>query len=255
MSAKADKVRGVLLPSVELPTQWEHYMHASPWDPRALLRRHPRAYALMHDLITPTVQAGAWRREVPDPATHVVVNLGCGYRVLHPEMINVDLVALPHVDVPADLRQPLPFRSASVDAVVSIAVLEHLADPSALVAEMARILKPGGVCHLACPFFYPFHAAPADYHRWTVPGLRGLVEPHFDVERSGPRGGAAGVFILLAAHLLAQALSLGSATAYGVVNYAAMVLLSPLKLFDLVLARLPFTATLCPNVYVTARRR
>jgi hypothetical protein len=34
-----------------------------------------------------------------------------------------------------------------------------------------------------------------------------------------------------------------------------MAVLSPLKLLDLVLGRLPFTAFLCPNLYVAARRR
>jgi tRNA (uracil-5-)-methyltransferase TRM9 len=41
----------------------------------------------------------------------------------------------------------LPYRSASVDAVMSVAVLHHLSTPSrrrAFVDEMARILRPGG---------------------------------------------------------------------------------------------------------------
>lgn len=62
--------------------------------------------------------------------------------------VDVDPVVLtnPHVDeshlIDADGRTPLP--DACADIVVSYAVLEHVADPTAFVAEIRRILKPGG---------------------------------------------------------------------------------------------------------------
>ncbi|GFG73825.1 methyltransferase domain-containing protein [Mycobacterium botniense] len=43
----------------------------------------------------------------------------------------------------ADAQQ-LPLRGATVDAVVCIAVLQLVPDPSAAIAEMARVLRPGG---------------------------------------------------------------------------------------------------------------
>lgn len=39
---------------------------------------------------------------------------------------------------------PLPLADASVDLIVSRAVLEHVADPPAAAAEIARVLRPGG---------------------------------------------------------------------------------------------------------------
>jgi SAM-dependent methyltransferase len=39
---------------------------------------------------------------------------------------------------------PLPFEDASVDLVIADWVLEHIANPSFAVAELARVLKPGG---------------------------------------------------------------------------------------------------------------
>ncbi|WP_343601151.1 methyltransferase domain-containing protein [Mycobacterium sp.] len=47
--------------------------------------------------------------------------------------------------------QQLPLRDATVDAVVSIAVLQLIPDPSAAVAEMARVLRPGGRLILMVP--------------------------------------------------------------------------------------------------------
>jgi arsenite methyltransferase len=40
--------------------------------------------------------------------------------------------------------QRLPLRDDTVDALVSIAVLQLIPDPAAAIAEMARVLRPGG---------------------------------------------------------------------------------------------------------------
>lgn len=47
--------------------------------------------------------------------------------------------------------QRLPLREKTVDAVVSIAVLQLIPDPSAALGEMARVLKPGGRIALMVP--------------------------------------------------------------------------------------------------------
>jgi SAM-dependent methyltransferase len=39
----------------------------------------------------------------------------------------------------------LPFRSGSFDVVLSTGLLEHFEDPSSMVREMVRVLRPGGV--------------------------------------------------------------------------------------------------------------
>lgn len=39
----------------------------------------------------------------------------------------------------------LPFATASFDVVLSTGLLEHFADPSPIVAEMTRVLRPGGL--------------------------------------------------------------------------------------------------------------
>ena len=40
--------------------------------------------------------------------------------------------------------QRLPLRDEAVDAVISVAVLQLIPDPAAALAEMARVLRPGG---------------------------------------------------------------------------------------------------------------
>lgn len=47
--------------------------------------------------------------------------------------------------VQANVEEPLPFEEGSFDAVVAGELLEHLQFPDALVAEVRRVLRPGGV--------------------------------------------------------------------------------------------------------------
>lgn len=66
----------------------------------------------------------------------------------------------------------LPFDDASFDVVFSIYVLEHVADPASFSAEIARVLKPGGVVLGLTPNRWHYVAAiaaltPVAFHRWV----------------------------------------------------------------------------------------
>ena len=45
----------------------------------------------------------------------------------------------------------LPFEEESFDVVVSHHVIEHVTDQNLHLSEIKRVLKPGGICYLACP--------------------------------------------------------------------------------------------------------
>ena len=89
------------------------------------------------------------------------INLGSGSAPLEGH-INCDLypsgVIVPgatepnkDVDMVFDLNDGLPFDDDSVDEVVAIQVLEHLAKPLTLLEEIYRVLKPGGTIDVAVP--------------------------------------------------------------------------------------------------------
>jgi SAM-dependent methyltransferase len=50
-----------------------------------------------------------------------------------------------------DVDRPLPFADASFDGVILKDVLEHVADPVAVVAEVRRVLRPGGRVFASSP--------------------------------------------------------------------------------------------------------
>lgn len=61
-----------------------------------------------------------------------------------------------------------PLEDASVDCAVARSVLEHVPDPEAFFAELARVLKPGGyfAAHTPNRFGYPAIAASIVPNRW-----------------------------------------------------------------------------------------
>jgi SAM-dependent methyltransferase len=69
----------------------------------------------------------------------------------------------------------LPFADRSFDGVLCSQVLEHVDRPEAVVREMGRVLKPGGMGLISIPFFYNLHMEPHDYFRFSPYGIRDLL--------------------------------------------------------------------------------
>ncbi len=78
----------------------------------------------------------------------------------------------------------MPIRNDCLDLVIITAVLEHVKEPPAVVAEINRILKNPGTVYVEHPFLQPFHADPDDYQRYTLMGLRHLFRD-FQIIDSG----------------------------------------------------------------------
>ncbi len=79
------------------------------------------------------------------------------------------------LDALADLTS-LPFRNASFAAAIHIVTLEHLREPACALAELSRVLAPGGLLLVVAPQDWEVHQAPHDYFRYTRYGLAYLLE-------------------------------------------------------------------------------
>ncbi|MDR3389313.1 MAG: methyltransferase domain-containing protein [Rudaea sp.] len=112
-----------------------------------------------------------------------ILDCGAGKRsVYYDNVVNFEIVAYDTTDV-RGVGEVLPFADNSFDAVVSIAVLEHVKDPFRCAAEIARVLKPGGDLICCVPFLQPYHGYPHHYYNMTHQGLTNLFAPYVEVDR------------------------------------------------------------------------
>jgi SAM-dependent methyltransferase len=70
----------------------------------------------------------------------------------------------------------LPIQDWLFDAVINTQVLEHVAEPARVLAELFRVLRPGGTLYLSVPLVWELHEEPHDYYRYTPHSLRYLLE-------------------------------------------------------------------------------
>lgn len=136
-------------------------------------------------------------REHAGPARPLVLVVGGGvvgsgmdelYAVPDVEVMGLDIYLSPLVQILADAHR-IPLASSSVDAVVVQAVLEHVLDPGAVVGEIHRVLRPGGLVYADTPFLQQVHEGPYDFTRFTDSGHRYLFR-RFDRIESGAVAGA-----------------------------------------------------------------
>lgn len=65
--------------------------------------------------------------------------------------------------------------SDEYEFVLCTEVLEHIDQPQRALAEMYRVLQPGGQLVLTVPFLSRLHEEPHDYYRYTTYGLQTLL--------------------------------------------------------------------------------
>ena len=151
------------------------------------------------------------------------------------------------LDAVADLTT-LPFPDATFDACVNVVTLEHVREPAAALAEMARTLKPRGRLLLIVPQEWEVHQAPHDYFRYTRYGVEYLLDrAGFTAVEIRPVGG----WFRLTSRRLLNGLQFfpGPLIVVGAFFFAPLALVLPL--FDLLDRDRNFTM----GYICTARRR
>jgi SAM-dependent methyltransferase len=124
-----------------------------------------------------------------------ILDLGCGvghsYHLLAPRQtvgVDIDPSALADQDREthvADMRD-LPFPDDNFDGVLSVQSIEHVPDPERAIAEVRRVLRPGGTAVLVTPNRLTFARPdeiidPYHYVEFSADELRRLCTPSFEV--------------------------------------------------------------------------
>lgn len=112
--------------------------------------------------------------EVINPEECAALDIGTGYGIVAAELSKF-FKSVSSIDIADERLQKdgygfkvyggtlMPFEDASFDVVIANHVIEHVPDQRVTLAEISRVLKPGGICYVAVP------------NRWA------LIEPHFVV--------------------------------------------------------------------------
>ena len=139
---------------------------------------HPSSYDKM----------AAFRRDYLDARKHerlTILDLGSqdingSYRPLFSEApwryIGIDMAAGQNVDIV--LRDPYEWReidAASADVIISGQTFEHTEFFWLTMQQIARALKPGGLCCILAPSSGPEHRFPVDCWRVYPDGFRALA--------------------------------------------------------------------------------
>ncbi len=168
------------------------------------------------------------------PEQWVVADIGCGTgnaaEVLAPlvsKVVAIDqseamlgaakkrLKGLTNVEFVRGEVEKLPLKDASVNAAVCVLVLHHIENPGAACAEMARVLKPGGVCLIVAMVEHDrVQYKHAMGHRWlgfSIPelvrllGTAGLSDVRFSVLPAAADAKGPGLFACTARKALEKA--------------------------------------------------
>lgn len=222
-------------------------------------KRYGKLYSFLTAKLTSVRISNQFKRELDfilqrSDENSVILNIGSGPSRIknRDDIINVDIFAFKAVDVCIG-PGPLPFKSNSIDLLISIATLEHVSDPIAIVHEFRRVLKVDGKMLLYVPFMQPFHAAPSDFQRWTEEGCKTLCS-NFTHVSSGIGAGPTSGFLWIGCEWLALILSFGNTTCHSLLSILFMVITSPLKYLDALLERNPNANHIASAFYVLAQK-
>jgi len=167
------------------------------------------------------------------------------------DLVDSDVYLGVRVDVACDAHQ-LPFGAGTFDGVIVQAVLEHVASPPDVVAEIHRVLRPSGVVYAETPFLQAVHEGAYDFTRFTDLGHRRLFRCFEEVERGVALGPATSLFWAL--RYFARALPREGGTPARLLDFAVQCTCFWLVLLDRRLVRHAGAYDAASGVYFLGRR-
>jgi SAM-dependent methyltransferase len=63
--------------------------------------------------------------------------------------------------------ETIPLQDSSIDCAIATELLEHCPNPTEVLSEIYRVLRPNGFLFFTVPFIWPLHLVPNDEFRYT----------------------------------------------------------------------------------------
>lgn len=184
----------------------------------------------------------------------VGLNVGSGATRIHERILNLDIIINSQVDCLAFAEQ-LPFKENSIRFVMTQETIEHVRDPYGAIEEIYRVLEEGGIIYFQVPFVIGYHPGPTDFWRFSVEGVRELLERAGFVcdEISIAVGPATGFYRILVEFWAVLFSSFWSRLYYPIKGLSALVFY-PIKWLDSLLLRSKQADRIAGGYYVIAHK-
>lgn len=167
------------------------------------------------------------------------------------ELVETDVSMGPRTRIVCDV-QDLPFADGVFDAVSFQAVIDLIADPDRAVAEIHRVLAPGGLVYCEAGFMQQYHRSTPDYVRFTLLGHRRVYRAFDSVAMGVQCGPGMALAWSLRAYVEAW---ISSKTGRYLTGLLARVLLWWLPMTDGPLVRRPVASEAASGTFFLGRRR
>jgi SAM-dependent methyltransferase len=186
-----------------------------------------------------------------DRARVLVIGAG-GARYSYPaDIVYTDVAFSPGLKAIAD-GHDLPFGDAEFDLVISIALLEHVADPQRVVDEIWRVLKPRGRVFASTPFLQPVHMGAYDFTRFTYLGHRRLFRKFADLDSGMDLGPGA----VMAWSMQSLLINLSARRTYRLMaRFAGLLIAFPVKYLDYIVRKNPASIDGAGSVFFFGRKQ
>ncbi len=225
-------------------------------DIREMLKKHPKFYYFIADVFGPMMWTGYGPKKFLKKYCsdkNNILNFGSGPRILGKGVINIDSQKYKDIDLLADI-QNIPMAGNTANGIICDTVIEHVKEPAKVIKEMHRLLKSGSYAYITAPFLYPFHSSPDDFTRWTKAGFEKELSD-FTIIKSGVRAGAFSALNVYACYLFALIFSFNSKKLFWFLVNLSIFIFFPIKLFDLIFARLPMSENMASIMYYIVQKK